>query len=61
MLQSLVAGGWGPCSLQSPEDSLVVLGSHSSRLRLGEGGIINLGDKRTDKDHLLKMVLSGMC
>lgn len=69
----MIEGDFSP--LQSPGDTPQILGPHPksapslsqdspdpclSSLRLG-GNIINLGDKRRDKDHLLKMVSSIMC
>ena len=69
----MIEGDFSP--LQSPGDTPQILGPHPksapsppqdspdpclSSLGLG-GSIINLGDKRQDKDHLLKMVSSIMC
>lgn len=69
----MIGGGFSP--LQSPGDTPLILGPHPKSapsppqdspgpclFSLGLGGeIINLGDKRRDKDHLLKMVSSVMC
>ena len=69
----MIEGDFSP--LQSTGDTPQILGPHPksapslpqdspdpclSSLGL-EGNIINLGDKRRDKDHLLKMVSSIMC
>lgn len=69
----MIEGGFSP--LQSPGDTPLILGPHPKSapsppqdspgpclFSLGLGGkIINLRDKRRDKDHLLKTVSSVMC